>query len=187
MPVGTEEDIPFGEWLRQEMERRGYELEGPRAGGKTRLAQEADVSLSIISRILSGGRVPEIKALRAIGQVFGIPLGDMMIRAGLAEAHEMVTRYETSTLSPGDMPAVGLVIPGVEALTADGYPIPALPKGVELPKGFDASSIPLHEVEIWFVENTTVKERAGMVTWLRGRRQEEQDAAALLREVNGRD
>lgn len=88
--MGTEKDIRFGEWLRRELEKRGYEFEGPRAGGKARFAQRAGISASIVSRILSEDRVPEIETLRKIGQVLGYNLGEMLVFAGLAEPEEVL-------------------------------------------------------------------------------------------------
>lgn len=87
--MGTEEDKPFGVWLRREMQRRGYDLEGPRAGGRTRLAKETGLSLSIISRILNDNRVPEVKALRSLGDALGYSLTEMLVHAGMADREDL--------------------------------------------------------------------------------------------------
>lgn len=82
----------FHEWLREQLARRGY-LE---RGGQSRFAREADLSLSIISRALNEGRVPELEALRAMGRVLGYTLGDMMVVAGVATADELPVRASVS-------------------------------------------------------------------------------------------
>jgi transcriptional regulator with XRE-family HTH domain len=87
--VSTETARTFGAWLRDTMIHKGYEVDGPRAGGRTRLANESGVSLSIISRILNEGRVPEVPALRAIGNALGYTLGEMMVNAGIADEAEI--------------------------------------------------------------------------------------------------
>jgi transcriptional regulator with XRE-family HTH domain len=89
LPVSTEAKTPFGAWLREEMLRQGYEVDGPRAGGRTLLAKRSGISLSIISRILNDDRVPDLPALRAIGKALGYGLGQMMVFAGLAEPGEL--------------------------------------------------------------------------------------------------
>lgn len=97
------------------------------------------------------------------------------------------TRFGAVALSAtGDMTASRQVVPD-KALTHDGYPIPPIPADIELPRMWDPTSIPLHEVQIWLIRGATIEERAGIVGWLRRRRQEERDAAAALRESNGSD
>lgn len=82
----------FATWLRREMQRRGYETEGTRAGGRSRLAEEADVSPSAISRVLNEGRTPDDETLRRIGRVLGYSLGEMLVFAGRAATEELFVR-----------------------------------------------------------------------------------------------
>lgn len=79
------------------------------------------------------------------------------------------------------------VLPGGKRVTADGYAVPPKPKSLEMPPRYDPTSFPLHEVHLMLTPNTTVDERAKLILKLRGLRQEEQEAAALLREANGSD
>lgn len=76
----------FGNWLRQQLTSRGYDL---RRGGQSRFARETDIDVSTISRALKGERMPEIDALRRIGRVLGHSLGEMLVAAGLAQADEL--------------------------------------------------------------------------------------------------
>jgi transcriptional regulator with XRE-family HTH domain len=79
----------LSQWLRQEMPRRGYPLEGPRAGGLSRLADDAGISRSSLSRIVSGEAEPSMETLRALGRVFQLSLGAMMVHAGFAEPDDI--------------------------------------------------------------------------------------------------
>jgi transcriptional regulator with XRE-family HTH domain len=83
------DDTAFGAWLRREMPRRGYPLEGPRAGGKSRLADDARISRASMSRLVDGSSDPSLDALRKIGAVFRIPLGEMLVHADMAEPGEI--------------------------------------------------------------------------------------------------
>ncbi|TDD97563.1 helix-turn-helix domain-containing protein [Actinomadura rubrisoli] len=135
--MGTEEDKRFGVWLRREMELRGYEVDGSRAGGRTRLAKQTGISPSVISRILIDDRVPEIKALRAIGEVFGYSLGDMLVHAGVATAKEIAPSARLGPL------------------------VPAPPDDPDVPS--DIGSRPLWEQYVWRTPGTTTDERRMMI------------------------
>jgi transcriptional regulator with XRE-family HTH domain len=76
----------FGKWLKRELARRGH-LE---RGGLSRFARSAGLDLSVLSRALNEGRMPETDALRRIGRALGYSLGDMLIFAGIADPEELV-------------------------------------------------------------------------------------------------
>lgn len=82
----------FARWLRTEMIRCGYEVGQPRAGGQMRLAREAGVSASLISRALNEGHIPDLGSLRSIGRVLGYSLGEMLVAAGQANPDELPAR-----------------------------------------------------------------------------------------------
>lgn len=156
--MGTEKDIPFGHWLRREMKRRGYETEGPRAGGRTRLAKETGISLSVISRILIDNRVPETKALRAIGETFGYSLGEMMVHAGVA--------------NPGELGTQVIVAP-------EGTPTGPR-DSIEIPPDVDLSTVQEWQRRIWLMPDLTVDERRIAIQLIRLYRDDLKDNAALL-------
>ncbi len=108
----------FAEWLRAQMKSRGYPTEPARAGGRTRLADDAGVSLSVISRALNEGRTPDVDSLRNIGHVLGYSLGEMLIRAGKATADELPVRPKAATPEGGRRPGV------LEAIDADPQLLP---------------------------------------------------------------
>ncbi|MDP4500997.1 helix-turn-helix domain-containing protein [Nonomuraea turcica] len=81
----------FGAWLREQMDRRGYSGRG----GSTRLARDAGINLSIVSRALNDEVVPALDALRGIGKALGYTLGEMMVFAGVATPDELPIRRES--------------------------------------------------------------------------------------------
>lgn len=93
--VTTSNDQPdkLSQWLRAELERHGYDLHGPRAGGMTAFARDVGITLGSVSRILKGEkRTPELDTLRKIGKIFGYSLGEMLIFAGMAAEDELPVR-----------------------------------------------------------------------------------------------
>jgi transcriptional regulator with XRE-family HTH domain len=85
-------ETPLASWLRTEMPRRGYPIDGPRAGGIARLADEAEISRASMSRIVNGLAEPSIDNLRKIGTVLGYSFGEMLIHAGIAEPADLHLR-----------------------------------------------------------------------------------------------
>jgi transcriptional regulator with XRE-family HTH domain len=114
-------------WLREEMPLRGYALDGPRAGGISRLAQDTGISQATMSRVANGLQEPTVSILRKIGGLWGIPLGQMMVNSGTATAEEMVTHYGSAQLSAtSGMSATAEVIPAQPADLPEGVAWPEL-------------------------------------------------------------
>lgn len=102
------DETPLALWLRAEMPRRGYPLEGPRAGGIARLADNAEISRASMSRIVAGRAEASLEALRKIGQVLGYTLGDMLVHAGYAEPGDLnvvAPHASEPATEPVDLPA----------------------------------------------------------------------------------
>ena len=85
-------ETPLASWLRTEMPRRGYPIDGPRAGGIARLADDAEISRASLSRIVNGHAEASIDNLRKIGQVLTYTLGEMLVHAGIAEPEDLTIR-----------------------------------------------------------------------------------------------
>jgi transcriptional regulator with XRE-family HTH domain len=88
---------PLGVWLREELTKRGYNLE---FRGQSQFARESGVAASIINRILNEDRGAELDVLRRIGQALGYNVGEMLMFAGL------VTRDELPPRSPEELQAI---------------------------------------------------------------------------------
>lgn len=74
------------------MPRRGYPLEGPRAGGIARLADQAGISRAALSRIISGQADASPETMRALGAKLGYTLGEMLVVAEFADPAELRVR-----------------------------------------------------------------------------------------------
>ncbi|KAB1979453.1 helix-turn-helix domain-containing protein [Streptomyces triticiradicis] len=72
---------PFSSWLTRELALRGYDL--TKYGTRSRFARDAGLGESIVSRVLRGDAVPDIKTCAAIAQVLGCQTTHVLIAAGL--------------------------------------------------------------------------------------------------------
>ncbi|MFB4275820.1 hypothetical protein ACBJ59_11045 [Nonomuraea sp. MTCD27] len=77
-----------GDWLRQELTRRGYDL---RYGGQSQFAREADMHVSIVNRALQGKGVT-LDVLRRMGKALGYNVGEMLVISGQVERDELPIR-----------------------------------------------------------------------------------------------
>ncbi|WP_328911027.1 helix-turn-helix domain-containing protein [Streptomyces sp. NBC_00234] len=86
------------------MRGRGYDIDSPRGGGKSRLADDAGVHRAAVSRLLQRQSMPDLETMRRLAGVLGVPLRDMLIRSG--------------RLTEEDLPVVAVrrVIPGEDSL-----------------------------------------------------------------------
>jgi transcriptional regulator with XRE-family HTH domain len=65
----------FPDWLQSELDRRGWRA--------TELARRADLDDGIISRALSGARVPSVGSLEKIAAALDIPIEEVLRPAGI--------------------------------------------------------------------------------------------------------
>jgi transcriptional regulator with XRE-family HTH domain len=145
------------------MPRRGYPLKGPRAGGITRLAADAGIPQATMSRLVNGIGEPSTETLRRIGAVLGYSLGEMMVRAGLAQPSEMARpNADPSTTAPHPAPLKS--VPTVQ-LGAPGDPDPADPvTGIG---GLRLTDDDKSELEIWMMTVLPWQTRATLIQTLR--------------------
>lgn len=62
--------VDFSEWLREELTKRDWK--------PTELARRADLDDGIISRALSGARVPSTKSLKKIADALDVPVTEIL-------------------------------------------------------------------------------------------------------------
>ncbi|KAB1141381.1 helix-turn-helix transcriptional regulator [Streptomyces luteolifulvus] len=82
MKNSSNADQAFGQWLRKELEARGYNL-SPRGGGQTRFAEDSGISRPTISRLLKGTGEQDINTLTQLAEALGLRLGVVLVRAGI--------------------------------------------------------------------------------------------------------
>lgn len=82
----------FAEWIEGVMRERGYDIDSPRGGGKSKLADDAGVHRAAVSRLVQRQSMPDLETMRRLATVLGVPLRDMLIRSGrLSESDLPIT------------------------------------------------------------------------------------------------
>ncbi|MCT4355827.1 helix-turn-helix transcriptional regulator [Streptomyces sp. Je 1-79] len=72
----------FAAWIEDLIRRRGFDIDSPRGGGKSRLADEAGVHRAAITRLLQRQSMPDLETTRRLAHVLDVPVRDMLIRSG---------------------------------------------------------------------------------------------------------
>ncbi|MCS0637206.1 helix-turn-helix transcriptional regulator [Streptomyces sp. LP05-1] len=110
----------FAAWIEDLIRRRGYDIDSPRGGGKSRLADEAGVHRAAITRLLQRQSMPDLETTRRLARVLGVPVRDMLIRSG---------RLTEEDLPLPPLPGAAPAGPGERRLTleeaADALGVPA--------------------------------------------------------------
>ncbi|MGX1912438.1 helix-turn-helix domain-containing protein [Streptomyces phaeochromogenes] len=87
---GSDKATPaeFARWLRDQLERRGYDMR-PRGGGQSRFVADSGLSVGTISRILNKQGAQDIKVLEALALALDLPLAEVLIAAGVLSRREL--------------------------------------------------------------------------------------------------
>ncbi len=72
----------FAAWMEGLMRARGYDIDSPRGGGKTRLAEDAGVHRAAVTRLLQRRSMPDLETMRGLSRALGVPVRDVLIRSG---------------------------------------------------------------------------------------------------------
>ncbi|ULR51046.1 helix-turn-helix domain-containing protein [Streptomyces deccanensis] len=106
----------FAAWMEGLIRARGYDIDSPRGGGKTRLAEEAGVHRAAVTRLLQRRSMPDLETMRGLSRALGVPLRDVLIRSGKLTEQDLplapvpAPAPETGPLSP-EQAALALGIP----------------------------------------------------------------------------
>jgi transcriptional regulator with XRE-family HTH domain len=79
----------FAGWIEELMRRRGYDIDGPRGGGRTRIADEAGVHRAAVTRLLQRQSMPDLETMRGLARVLDVPVREMLIRSGRVTPEEL--------------------------------------------------------------------------------------------------
>ncbi|MFF7234437.1 helix-turn-helix domain-containing protein [Streptomyces sioyaensis] len=91
----TKHDAPdqraaaFAAWLHAELEARGYDLSGPRSGGRGAFAKDSGISPSTVGRMLRGDHITDTRVLALLAQALRVSLADVLVRAGVIDEDEL--------------------------------------------------------------------------------------------------
>ncbi|GAA2395786.1 hypothetical protein GCM10010420_21660 [Streptomyces glaucosporus] len=79
----------FAAWIEGLLRERGYDIDSPRGGGRSKLADDAGVHRAAVSRLLQRQSMPDLETMRRIAVVLGVPLREMLIRSGRLTAEDL--------------------------------------------------------------------------------------------------
>ncbi|WP_371654188.1 MULTISPECIES: helix-turn-helix domain-containing protein [unclassified Streptomyces] len=78
----TSELDRFATWIEDLIRRRGFDIDSPRGGGRSRLADEAGVHRAAVTRLLQRQSMPDLETTRRLAHVLQVPVREMLIRSG---------------------------------------------------------------------------------------------------------
>lgn len=90
----------FGSWLRGRLEDLGYDLSGPRSGGKSRFAEDSGISPSTVGRLLRNEMPTDPRLLRTLAEAIREPYPSVLVRAGFLTPEELAGARDPNTTSP---------------------------------------------------------------------------------------
>ncbi|MEU7043872.1 helix-turn-helix transcriptional regulator [Streptomyces varsoviensis] len=79
----------FASWVEGLMRERGYDIDSPRGGGRSRLAEDAGVHRAAVTRLLQRQSLPDLETMRALARVLGVGLRDMLIKSGRVTSDDL--------------------------------------------------------------------------------------------------
>jgi transcriptional regulator with XRE-family HTH domain len=79
----------FAGWVEGLMRERGYDIDSPRGGGKSRIADEAGVHRAAVTRLLQRQGMPDLETMRRLAPLLGVSVRDMLIRSGRVTPEEL--------------------------------------------------------------------------------------------------
>ncbi|GAU67657.1 hypothetical protein SSP35_05_02240 [Streptomyces sp. NBRC 110611] len=79
----------FARWFSDRLTALGYDVSGPRSGGRGDFAKRAGVSSATVSRIINEVSVPRPDVLAAMAPTLGVSLGELLVRSGWATEEEL--------------------------------------------------------------------------------------------------
>ncbi|RLU84032.1 transcriptional regulator [Streptomyces griseocarneus] len=95
----------FASWVESLMRERGYDIDSPRGGGRSRLAEDAGVHRAAVTRLLQRQSLPDLETMRALARALGVGLREMLIESG--------------KVTEGDLP-----LPGASCAAGEGQITP---------------------------------------------------------------
>ncbi|WP_411073781.1 helix-turn-helix domain-containing protein [Streptomyces sp. cmx-4-7] len=91
----------FAAWIEELIRRRGFDIDSPRGGGKSRLADEAGVHRAAITRLLQRQSMPDLETTRRLAHVLDVPVRDMLIKSGRLTEDDLPLPQTSGAPRPG--------------------------------------------------------------------------------------
>ncbi|MBW1601337.1 helix-turn-helix transcriptional regulator [Streptomyces sp. JJ66] len=100
--ANTQDMEDFAAWIEALVRDRGYDIDSPRGGGKSQLADAAGVHRAAITRLLQRHSMPDLETMRRLARVLRVPVRDMLIRSGQLTPEELPLTAATPHRATGD-------------------------------------------------------------------------------------
>lgn len=72
----------FAAWLEGLMRSKGYDIDHPRGGGRSRIADDAGVHRAAVTRLLQRQSMPDLATMRGLARALDVPIREVLIRSG---------------------------------------------------------------------------------------------------------
>lgn len=90
----------FSTWFVALMRKKGYAVDGNRAGGQTKLAEDSGVSNTVISHMMNGRRIPDVQTMVKIAPALGTTVREMLLRSGRVLEEDLVASTGNPLIDP---------------------------------------------------------------------------------------
>jgi transcriptional regulator with XRE-family HTH domain len=85
----SSDNAAFATWAKDQITRQGYDVSGLRSGGRSRFAEDSGISAASVGRLINNGDVRDIKVLTLLAEALRVPLGEVLVRAGILNESEL--------------------------------------------------------------------------------------------------
>jgi transcriptional regulator with XRE-family HTH domain len=89
----------FGQYLADAARAAGYDIDSPRSGGRSALAEAAGMTLSSVGRTLSGQSIPDVSRFEDLAAAVNRPVIELLIEAGIISAKSLTEPAQTRVAS----------------------------------------------------------------------------------------
>ncbi|GAA3045037.1 hypothetical protein GCM10020229_65310 [Kitasatospora albolonga] len=89
VPSSSTDIERFASWIEDLMRDRGYDIDSPRGGGKSKLAEDAGVHRAAVTRLLQRQSMPDLDTMRGLAHALGVPIREVLIQSGKLTADDL--------------------------------------------------------------------------------------------------
>lgn len=101
--MGNELVQGLAAYVRQAALAAGYEIDRPRGGAKLRLATQAGMHPSALSRLLSGDRMPDPKHFQGLARALRVPVSEFLVEAGIVARESLLLPPPSHRVTPEEV------------------------------------------------------------------------------------
>ncbi|MEV0262826.1 helix-turn-helix transcriptional regulator [Streptomyces sp. NPDC050617] len=98
----------FAAWMEDLMRSRGYDIDHPRGGGRSKVADDAGVHRAAVTRLLQRQSMPDLTTMRGLARALDVPVRDVLIQSGKLTEDDLPLPVAASRHSTADSRRVTL-------------------------------------------------------------------------------